>query len=363
MATWTPATRAQVDRDVRPAAESTLHAGDEAPPLEIEKWLGGEGGDALPKDRVGIVVFVASWSEASERALTWLAGRSRVYAKDDIGVVAVFGQDAAGAGFFGKPETELTASAFIQRHAIGSIRCAFDQRWRSRSAWLSAAGMKTLPAAFIVDTHGKIAWLGNPLWPPGEMEDALAQIKAGVFGVVERRALRTKWEGVLRELKGLDNTLTAARNTGRHDIAVATLERLEKLDALSRGYYKVARFEIVYLENLDSEAAFTIARGALETDGDNAQMLNDISWTILTGEGAKVRDLPLSQKLAERAVEASEGKNPHYLDTLARAHADQGHLDEAIKQQKKAVDLAGDASEREDLLSTLQEYLRKREGR
>lgn len=360
---WTTSCPAQEDREIQTAAEQVLNAGDDAPPLELEKWLTGEGGDALPKNRISMVVFVASWSEASDRALTWLAGRSRDYAKDDIGVVAVFGQDAATAGYYGKPETELTARAFIERRALGKIRCGFDQRWRSRSAWLAAAGAKTLPTAFIVDGKGKIAWLGNPLWPPGEMEDALDQIKKGAFGPVERRALREKWDEVLRELRGLDNTLTAARNTGRHDIAIATLERLEKLDRLSRGYYLLARFEIVYLEQFNSDAAFKIARGAMETDADNGQLLNDISWTILTGEGAKSRDLPLAQKLAERAVEVTEAKNPHYLDTLAKAHADQGHLDEAIRQQKKAVDLAGDATEREEMLSTLQEYLRKREGR
>lgn len=362
-AAWTPRCFAQGEREEPAAAEPVLNAGDDAPPLELEKWLAGEGGDALPKDRISMVVFVASWSEASDRALTWLAGRSRAYAKDDIGVVAVFGQDAANAGFYGKPETELTARAFVERRAMGKIRSGFDQRWRSRSAWLAAAGVKTLPTAFIVDRKSKIAWVGNPLWPPGEMEDALEQIKKGAFGPAERRALREKWEEVLRELRGLDNTLTAARNTGRHDIAIATLERLERLDTLSRGYYLLARFEIVYLEQLNTEAAFKIARGALDSDADNGQLLNDISWTILTGEGAKSRDLPLAQKLAERAVEVTEGKNPHYLDTLARAHADQGHLEEAIRQQKKAVDLAGDATEREDMLATLQEYLRKREGR
>lgn len=360
VAAWVPPATAQ--REAASATDPTLHPGDDAPALDLEKWLTGDG-DSLPKGRISLVVFVASWSEASERALAWLAGRSHIYAKDDIGIVAVFGQDATDAGFYGKPETELTARAFIERHAIGEIRCALDRRWRSRSAWLAAAGVKTLPGAFIVDRKGKLAWLGNPLWPPGEMEDALEQIKKGEFGAAERRATQARWEEVLRELRGLDATLTSARNTGRHDIAIATLERLETIDRLSRGFYMTARFEIVYLEKLDSEAAFKIARGALESDADNAQLLNDLSWTILTGEGARARDLALAQKLADRAVEVSESKNPHYLDTLARAHADQGHLDEAIKQQKKAVERAGDASEREEMLATLQEYLRKREGR
>lgn len=360
---WTPHSAAQPGRDEPLAVEPTLHPGDDAPPLELEKWLGGEAGDPLPKGRVSIVVFVASWSEASERAIEWLSGRSRHYAKDDIGVVAVFGQDAADSGVFGKPETEQSARAFVERRAMGKIRSAFDQRWRSRSAWLAAAGVRTLPAAFIVDAQGKDAWIGNPLWPPGEMEDALAQIKKGSFGPAERRATRTRWEGVLRELRTLDDTLTSARNSGRHDLAITTLERLGSLDTLSRGYYTLARFEITYLEKRDAQAAFKIARDALESDADNAQLLNDLAWTILTGEGATARDLPLAQKLAERAVEVSEGKNPHYLDTLARSNADQGRLDEAIKQQRRAIELAADAAEREDLTGTLQQYLRKREGR
>ncbi|MBL8761579.1 MAG: hypothetical protein JNL50_09785 [Phycisphaerae bacterium] len=360
---FTPAAHAQGDRPAPAERDATLRPGDDAPALEIEAWLVGEGADRLPKDRVSVVVFVASWSEASERALDWLGPRSRELADNGIDVVAVFGQDAAEPTTYGRLETEQSARAFLDRRASSRIKCAFDKRWRSRSAWVAAAGLTSIPAAFIVDRQGKVAWIGNPLWPPGEMDDALDQVTKGQFGAGERRATREKWEAVLRELRGLDQTLVSARNTGRHDIAIGALERLGAIDRLSRGYYTLAKFEIVLLELRDAPRAFAIARDALESDRNNAQLLNDLSWTILTGEDAPARDLPLAQKLGERAVEASEGKNPHYLDTLARAHADQGRLDDAIKFQRRAVETTSDPSEREDMATTLQKYMRTKDGR
>lgn len=362
---WGGASTLWAQQQTRPGDsvnDVTLHAGDDAPSLEIEKWLLGSGQEKLTPGRTSIVVFVASWSEASQRALDWMSRRSGAYADAGIDVVAVFGQDVSESTVLGRPETEATARAFIARRPAGKVRYAFDKRWRSRTSWVVAAGLDTLPAAFIVDRNAKVAWIGNPLWPPGEMDDAVMQVAKGAFGEAERRETREKWEGVLHELRQLDNVLTRARNTGQHDKAIETLERLEAIDRLSRAYYLQARFEIVYLEKRDAERAFAIARGVLENDRDDAQLLNDLSWTILTTDDAPARDMALAQKLAERAVEASESKNPHYLDTLARAKADQGRLDDAIKLQKQAVELATDPNEREDMTSTLQEYTRKRGG-
>ena len=46
------------------------------------------------------------------------------------------------------------------------------------------------------------------------------------------------------------------------------------------------------------------------------------------------------------AVDASEGKDPSVLDTYARALFDTGKVDDAIKQQKKAVELSDDADKK-----------------
>ena len=62
---------------------------------------------------------------------------------------------------------------------------------------------------------------------------------------------------------------------------------------------------------------------------------------------------------AQAAVDASEGKDASILDTHARALFDTGKTAEAIKQQKRAVELCDDKDKKRELEATLKEYQRK----
>ena len=90
---------------------------------------------------------------------------------------------------------------------------------------------------------------------------------------------------------------------------------------------------------------------------DEAQLLNEIAWTILTEEEVKSRDLDLALKVAKKANEVSGGEDPAILDTYARALFDNGKVDEAIEVQKKALELAKDhKAMRKELEEALKKY-------
>ena len=68
--------------------------------------------------------------------------------------------------------------------------------------------------------------------------------------------------------------------------------------------------------------------------------------------------------LAEKAVELAPD-SPDYLDTLARALAESGRLEEALKTQERALELA-ELSGNSELKETLAEYyeeLKRQVGR
>ncbi len=85
-------------------------------------------------------------------------------------------------------------------------------------------------------------------------------------------------------------------------------------------------------------------------------VLNELAWSLLTDERIKKRDLKLALKFAQAANDACAGKEPAVLDTLARAYFANGNLQEAIVQQKKAVDLSTDKEIRDGLERMLKEY-------
>jgi hypothetical protein len=92
-----------------------------------------------------------------------------------------------------------------------------------------------------------------------------------------------------------------------------------------------------------------------EAHPDNAELQNDIAWTLVARPGLEKRDTALAEKIAERGNKAAGGKNSALLDTLARAQFMNGKKQEAIATEQKAVDLT-EAGRQETMKATLKSY-------
>ena len=150
----------------------------------------------------------------------------------------------------------------------------------------------------------------------------------------------------------------------------AELEKLEQKAApLAPAGFKFAEFKGQFqfqrlfqdyyraLTRPGTEAkAAELAKQLEGIESSNAEMQNEIAWTILTDEKIKNRNLPLAMKFARAAFTASEGKDANILDTYARALFDTGKVSEAIEQQKRAIEICDDKEKQADLKLTLQRY-------
>jgi hypothetical protein len=162
----------------------------------------------------------------------------------------------------------------------------------------------------------------------------------------------------------------AALVGGRSDAELAKLE--QKAAPLAPAGFKFAEFKGQFqLQRLfqdyyrastragNEAKAAELAKQLEAIESDNAEMQNEIAWTILTDEKIKNRNLPLAMKFAQAAFTASEGKDANILDTYARALFDTGKVSEAIVQQKRAVELCEDKEKKAELRETLQRYQAK----
>jgi len=89
---------------------------------------------------------------------------------------------------------------------------------------------------------------------------------------------------------------------------------------------------------------------------ETAQGLNSLAWFLATSEESKVRDGPRAVQLAEKAVAATQRKDPAILDTLAAAHAEAGQFTNAVRVQREAIALLTADHEKEDYSSRLKLY-------
>jgi hypothetical protein len=109
----------------------------------------------------------------------------------------------------------------------------------------------------------------------------------------------------------------------------------------------------------DPKEAQKVGNEFVKAAGKDALMLNQFAWELLTNKEIKSRDLKLALQVAKLAYGACDGQEAAFVDTYARALHDTGKLDEAIKLQKKAVELCQDDAMRRELQATLDGYLKE----
>jgi len=79
---------------------------------------------------------------------------------------------------------------------------------------------------------------------------------------------------------------------------------------------------------------------ALAKDPDHLQLLNDMAWVLSTSSDNALRNGSEALRLAEHAVDLTQGDEPALLGTLAAANAETGRFDKAIELERRAADLA-----------------------
>ena len=85
----------------------------------------------------------------------------------------------------------------------------------------------------------------------------------------------------------------------------------------------------------------------LEFYPENAGILNNFAWFLVTVKDAKRRDPQRAVGLARKAVKLTQGQAGYILDTLAEALYQAGSLEEAVEQAEKAARLDPDEEIRE----------------
>lgn len=97
---------------------------------------------------------------------------------------------------------------------------------------------------------------------------------------------------------------------------------------------------------------------AVSNAPDDANIVNEVAWTLAVTNLEDLRDPRYALKIMERVMtsDADARKNPAYLDTWAAAYAANGHFDRAIDVQQEAVSEA-EALEQTDVVDILREHL------
>ncbi|MEQ8770412.1 MAG: redoxin family protein [Phycisphaerales bacterium] len=298
-------------RELVPFEQPDLWIGSDAPGLAIAEFVKGESVHAFEEDRVYVVEFWATWCGPCIRAFPHLSELQKEHA-DDVTFIGVNIWERPGETQAAKI-TRIKDFVEEQGDRMG-YTVAVEADGKMAEHWMKAANQNGIPAAFIVDGAGKVAWMGHPM------------------GIDE------PLESVIEGTNSYEKTAAEIRES-----------------SLMMAAYQKFMQDIASEDAATAKMAYRIA-DALAAESDNAGLLNAVAWTIIDEDGRRPiphRDFEAGYRIATLAGEASEWKDPSILDTVALAAFKVGDRNRAIELQEKAIGLlpdGADASEYEDRL-------------
>jgi thiol-disulfide isomerase/thioredoxin len=294
----------------------------------------GDPVKAFDTNHVYIVEFWATWCGPCRASIPHL---NELWQKfKDRGLIAI-GQDVW-------EQNDDGVAPFVKKMGNQmTYRVALDDKSNETKGamavtWMDAANQNGIPTAFIVNQQGRIAWIGHPM---GLDEKTLEDILAGRFDITKFAAeYESQQQAQAREME-LSKKLSQALKNKDWDAAEAAIAEMKKSEpAMSRNLDTV-RFSIL-LGRKNYADAYKLAESLSDAQPKNAMLQNSLAWTIATQPGLEKRDLALAEKMAGRANEAAQGKEPAILDTLARVQFMNGKTNEAVATEQKALDVAPD---------------------
>jgi thiol-disulfide isomerase/thioredoxin len=332
------------ENDAAPA-DVTLHVGNDAPKLQTGKFIQGDEVTRFETDKVYVVEFWATWCGPCRQTIPHL---NEIWLKNKDKGLIVIGQNVS-------EEDDKSVEKFVKKMGDKmTYRVALDDKSKDEQGamsktWMEASGQGGIPCAFVVGKDGKIAWIGHPMQG---LDKVVEGVLAGTFDAKKEEEKRIASEKAVEEAS---EKLGEAMDGKKWADALKIIDQMEKLlppdEAIGLGF---ARFQIL-LEQKDPAGAQKILAEIGEKNKNDAEMLNNIAWTLVTTKDLPKPDLALAEKMATSANDLAKNENPAYIDTLARIVFMKGDKEKAIELQKKAIGLAEDDL-KEDLKDTLDSY-------
>jgi thiol-disulfide isomerase/thioredoxin len=328
-----------------------LMVGDDAPGLMVSKWIQGDPVTKFESGHIYVLDFWATWCRPCVASIPHVAELSKKYAgKATVIGMNVWQPDPAEVEPFVKKMGEKMPYAI----ATDIVAQGADANTGKMAVgWMNAAGQRGIPAVFIVDGGGKVAWIGHP----SEMDEPLEEIVKGTWDLAAYTKTHQNKMEIAAKAAPIEERLFAAAGEQKWEEAIAACDELFALDPDEYGQVAVFKFQMLLQRVGDTKKAYAYAREVIEGPlGKESWALNGIAWYIVDPEfELEDRDLELAMSLATRANDITEGKDAQVLDTLARVYFTKGDVDHAIELQKKAISLV-DGEDTKEYEAALAEY-------
>jgi thiol-disulfide isomerase/thioredoxin len=293
----------------------TLKVGDPAPAFAHGTWLKGEPLTAFAKGKIYVLEFWGTNCGACIVAIPHVTELAKKYA----GKVTFIGVNVLETGK-SPADIERKVAAFVKKQgeAMDYLVCRDTADKVMEKTWLAAAGDRAIPATFVVDAAGRLAWKGHPT----AMASVLEQMVTGRFDAAATEAVVQANE---KSQKAIGTALRAKEWQKVLDL-VAAYKPTSKDDV---GWAESSKFQA--LLHVDEKAAEAMYDRAL---GNHAEAADLFAILIANEEGLSKAWYSKAIPVLKDAAKEEQG----LLGLLSRVQFRAGEFESAAKSKALEIE-------------------------
>lgn len=249
-----------------------LNIGDSAPPLQVGKWLKGEPIKKFERGKVYVVDLWATWCTPCIMGMPHLSALARKY-RNQVEILGIDIQER-------KTTSLQKVQAFVD--SLGrrmDFHIATDDSGFMVREWYEPSEDIGIPKAFVVDTEGRIAWIGHT----SQLPSVLSKIVSKAWDInkaLSERNLKKRLEQLDYDANYILNNYEAQSNEafyGDPDSALLVIGDMIKKEPRMKYAHKIAYHTFSALLKVSPDSAYKYGKQALQESNQNSPY-----WEIIT---------------------------------------------------------------------------------
>ncbi|MCH2145321.1 MAG: TlpA family protein disulfide reductase [Phycisphaerales bacterium] len=292
-------------------------------------------GDAPPpsfeKGKTYVVEFWATWCGPCLKSIPHLNDLSQRLRRKGVMFIGV------------SDENPDKVSDFVKKKGSGmSYTVISDVKKDYNKAYMSAAGQKGIPTAFIVGPTGNIVYIGHPM--EDEFERVLMLCSDG------------KYDPELSErAQPLMDAVEVSIATRDWRQAHRQLDSIIQIDSWIFSDLMIRKYKMMLNEQGLPGEAEAYLRKQLNVYHNKPDVLEDIAFLMINDPDIENGNMEIAEQAVAQVAAIKGEKSPEVLELVATLAFHKGDLDQAIDCQFQAW-MAADAGYKADLKRGLDRY-------
>ncbi len=340
----------------------TLHVADQIPPLQVTRWIKGTPVSALEPGKTYVIEFWATWCVPCKKAIPHLTELARKY--DQATFVGVDVLEHPGK--LGDEFIAAKVVPFVQSmgDSMGYSVAADGMAAKMAATWIDPAGQMYIPATFLIDGKGRLAWIGHP----DNLEPVLIKVLDGTWDINAERKRNDTEQAVERpRVQAWTTVMTAAGKNDFPAVLIAVDKAIAAVPELARDQSLISSRMRALLET-DASKALAFAK-ASASPSDHAAKISDISPLLrvipeISGKSPMTQaDWKSLAAIFDPIVTSAPAKSGDLSASYANLRSRAGDRDAAITYMARSVELTkADSLKDEDHAAYYAELLKNREA-